>query len=169
MTGTSKIREGYTTVTPWIIVDGVAEYIPFLEQAFDAQEIEGSRMLSPDGTISHVELHIGTAIIMMFDSQPGWPPITSFMRLYVDDAEATYQKALAAGATSVTEVRSLFFGDRVGRVADPAGNIWWIQEHIEDLSPEEMGERAQDQTNIDAMQYVQSSFNAEMKRRGGSS
>jgi PhnB protein len=127
----------FLKVTPRIIVDGVAQLIPFLEKAFDAKEMEGSRMLSLDGTISHVELHIGTAIVMMFDSQPGWPPITSFMRLYVDDAEAVYQKALAAGAASVTEVTSLFFGTR-----------------------------AQDQVNIDAMQYVQSSFNDEMKRRG---
>ncbi len=61
---------------------------------------------------------------MMFDAASGWPPTPGFLRLYVDDADEVHDQAAAAGGTLVTEVTHLFFGDRVGRVRDPLGNIW---------------------------------------------
>src|SRR5919109_2381587 len=94
---------GYGTVTPWIIARGVDGLIKFLEKAFDAVEIEGSRVYSQDGIIGHVEVTIGDSIVMLFDSLPNWPDTPAFFRLYVEDADAVYQKALAAGATSVTQ------------------------------------------------------------------
>jgi hypothetical protein len=72
---------------------------------------------------------------MMFDAEPDWPPTPGFLRLYVADAGGVHRQAVAAGGTSVTEVTHLFFGDRVGRVRDPLGNLWWIQTRIEDLTP----------------------------------
>jgi hypothetical protein len=89
----------------------------------------------------------------------------SFFRLYVEDGDAVYQQALKAGATSVTEMTELFFGDRVGRVCDPWGNIWWIQERLEEVDLEEMMKRAGEQTAIEAMQYVQASLDRELSGR----
>ena len=151
---TNTVLEGYTTVTPWIISRDTSGLIDYLEQAFDAKEL--TRVLNPDGTIGHAEVRIGDAIVMMFDAKPHWPPTPAFMRVYVEDADAVQRDAIAAGGTSITEVTHLFFGDRVGRVLDPFGNLWWIQEHVEDLTQEEMEERLSDPQFAHAMEYVQS-------------
>jgi hypothetical protein len=86
------------------------------------------------------------------------------LRLYVKDSDAVCQQALKAGATSVTNMTEHFFGDRVGRVRDPFGNLWWIQTH-QAVDPEEMARRAAEQTYIDAMQYFQSSLDHELSSR----
>jgi PhnB protein len=95
---------------------------------------------------------------MGFDAKPEWPDTPAFLRLYVADADAVHRQALDAGATSVTEVTHLFWGDRVGRVRDPFGNLWWIQSRVEEVDPEEMQRRAGEQEWIDRMAYVQSSL-----------
>ena len=74
----------------------------------------------------------------------------------------------AAGGSSVTAITELFFGDRVGRVKDPAGNVWWIQTHIEDVSLEEMGTRAVQPKAAEAMREVQDSLDRELARRARS-
>ena len=91
---------------------------------------------------------------MAFDSPPGSGPTPAFIRLYVEDAEAVHRRAVEAGGTSVTEVTHLFFGDEVGRVRDPFGNLWWIQTHIEDVDEEEMGRRMTDPGFTRAVEYV---------------
>jgi PhnB protein len=148
------VPEGYTTVTPWIISRDTAQLIDYLKEAFDAEET--ARLAGRDGRIEHAEVRIGDAVVMMFDTKPGWPPTPGFLRLYVTDADAVHHKAVTAGGTSVTEVTHLFFGDRVGRVRDPLGNLWWIQTHIEDLTPQEMERRLGDPAFTKAMAYVQS-------------
>lgn len=115
-------------------------------------------MLDQDGSIVHVEVAIGNSIVMLFDSYPGWPETPAFFRLYLADAETAYQSALTAGATSVTEVTELFWGDRVGRVRDPFGNIWWLQSHVADVAQDEMRARMNEPTMIEAMKYVQQSL-----------
>ena len=147
------IPEGYGTVTPWIIGRDTAGLLAFLKQAFDAEEL--ARVPSGEGKIGHAETRIGDSIIMMFDGPDHWPATPGFMRLYVPDGEATYQQALRAGAASVTEMTHLFFGDLVGRVRDPFGNVWWIHEHIEDVDEAEAMRRLQDPEFIKAMEYVQ--------------
>jgi hypothetical protein len=102
---------------------------------------------------------------MMFDSKSEWSPTPGFLRLYVEDGDAVYRQALEAGATTVTEVTELFFGERVGRVRDPFGNIWWIQQRLENLTPEEIGKRAGEGKYTDAMQYLQSTLDRELSRR----
>jgi PhnB protein len=102
---------------------------------------------------------------MMFDALDGWPDTPAFLRLYVPDADAAYQRALAAGATPVTAVTALFFGDRVGRVRDPLGNIWWIQSHAEDVDPSEMERRSQDPAAVQALRYVETSLNTAMRQQ----
>ena len=157
------IPEGYHAVTPWIIVRGAAQLLDYVKEAFGAEEL--GRVYNQDGTIGHAEVRIGDSVVMMFDANEDWPPTPSFIRLYVEDGDAVYRRALAAGATPVTEMTALFFGDRVGRVRDPTGNIWWIQERIEDVEPAELARRAQEQPWIDAMRYLQESLDRELKSR----
>lgn len=147
------VPEGYHTVTPFIIVKGAAQLLDFTREAFGAKEL--ARVPSEDGTLGHAETKIGDAVVMMFDSKPGWPDTPSFLRLYVDDCEATYQQALKANATSVTEPTDMPWGDRVCRVKDPLGNLWWIMTRMENVSQEEIEKRYAQQEFIDAMQYVQ--------------
>jgi PhnB protein len=152
------VPDGYGTVTPWVISTDSAGLIRFLEAAVAAQETSGSRMLNADGSIAHVEVTIGGSIVMLFDSYEGWPETPAFFRLYLEDADTAYAQALAAGATSVTRVTELFWGDRVGRVRDPFGNIWWLQSHVADVPPDEMQARMTEPAMVEAMQYVQQSL-----------
>jgi PhnB protein len=148
------IPEGYHSVTPWIISRDSSRLIEFLTAAFGAEEI--ARVVGDDGSIGHAEVRIGDSVVMMFDAKPHWPDTPAFLRLYVADGDAVFDQALRAGATSVTEMTHLFWGDRVGRVRDPFGNLWWIQTRVEDISLEEMERRANEKTWLDAMEYVQS-------------
>lgn len=157
------IPEGYSTVTPWIVTRDTARLLDFMKQAFGAEEL--GRVYNEDGTIGHAEAKIGDAIVMAFDAKEEWPDTPCFLRLFVPDGDAVYQRALAAGATSVTEITSMFWGDRGGRVRDPLGNIWWIQTHVENVAPEEMEKRAREKEYLDAMQYAQGSFDREMRSR----
>jgi PhnB protein len=157
------IPEGYYTVTPWIISRDTAKLLDFVKKAFGAAEL--ARVHNEDGTIGHAEVRISDSVVMMFDAKEEWPDTPSFLRLYIEDGDAVYQQALKAGATSVTEMTNMFWGDRVGRVRDPFGNIWWIQTRIEDVDPEEMARRAQEQTYSAAMRYVQSSLDRELSSR----
>jgi uncharacterized glyoxalase superfamily protein PhnB len=127
--------------------------IEYLERAFDAQEL--SCLVDEAGVVGHAEVRIGDSVVMMFDAKPDWPPTPGIIRLYVEDADAVHRQAVEAGGTSVTEVTHLAFGDRVGRVRDPLGNLWWIQTRIEDLGEEEMARRFGEPEFIKAMEYVQ--------------
>jgi PhnB protein len=133
------VPEGYSTVTPWIISGGMAGLIEFVERAFGADEI--ARVHNQDGTIGHAEFRIGDSVVMGFDATEEWPDTPSFLRLYVEDADEVHRRALEAGATSVTGVTHLFWGDRVGRVRDPFGNLWWIQARAEESLDREFGNR----------------------------
>ncbi len=135
------IPEGFHTVTPYIVVEGVPKLIDFLKQAFEAKEI--NRHAQPDGTIMHAEVKIGDSIVMMGEARGEHKPMPSMLYLYVKDADAVYKRAVQAGATSVMEPADQFYGDRSGGVKDLCGNQWWIATHKEDVSPEEMTKRAQ--------------------------
>ncbi|XLE02063.1 VOC family protein [Streptomyces sp. 184] len=148
------VPQGYHTVTPWIISRDTVRLIDFMKRAFNAQELEC--LAGETGRIEHAEVRIGDSVVMMFDALPDWPPTPGFLRLYVQDADAAFRQAVAAGATPVTEVTHLFFGDRVGRVRDPLGNLYWIQTRVEDVSPQEMERRLGDPEFTKAMKYVQS-------------
>jgi PhnB protein len=134
------IPEGYRSVTPYLVVQGTATLIDFLKQAFDAQEL--MRMPAPDGSIMHAEVRIGDSTLMMGDARGQMKPMPSTLYLYVHDADATYKRALQAGATSTMEPADQFYGDRSAGVVDPVGNHWWIATHIEDVPPDELAERA---------------------------
>jgi uncharacterized protein YndB with AHSA1/START domain/uncharacterized glyoxalase superfamily protein PhnB len=161
--GPRRRPPGYTGVTPWIISRDTAALLDFVKKAFDASEL--ARMTDPSGAIVHAEFRIDDAIVMAFDSRSGWQATPSFLRLYVDDCDAVFQRAVAAGASAVTSPTTLSFGDRVARVADPLRNVWWIQSHLEDVTPEQMQARAADAKNVAAMSYVQESLDHFMAGR----
>ncbi|MFI9049047.1 VOC family protein [Streptomyces sp. NPDC053427] len=149
----NPIPQGYTTVTPWIISRDTVQLIDYLKRAFGAEEI--ACLANEDGSIGHAEVRMGDSVVMMFDARPEWPPTPGFLRLYVEDADAVHRQAVAAGGTSVTEVTHLAFGDRVGRVRDPQGNLYWVQTRVEELEPAEIERRLGDPEFVKAMEYVQ--------------
>jgi PhnB protein len=137
----NPIPEGFHTVTPYLVVQGVPKLLDFLKQAFDAQEI--MRMPRPDGAIMHAEVRIGDSAVMMGEAMGEHKPMPGAIYLYVADTDATYKRALQAGASSTMEPAEQFWGDRGAGVVDPVGNHWWIATHIEDVPPEELARRAE--------------------------
>jgi uncharacterized glyoxalase superfamily protein PhnB len=138
----SPIPKGYHTITPYLLIKATAQLIPFLKRAFDAKVID--RMDGPGGKVMHASLQIGDSRIMMGEAHGEWKPITSMIYLYVKDADATYKKALKAGAKSLMEPTDQFWGDRHGGVVDKWGNQWWMSTHIEELSSAEIKRRGKE-------------------------
>lgn len=152
----------YSRVDPWVISSDTDAEVAFLTTVFAGRETPGSRMLGPDGRIGHVEVELGDAVIMLFDAQPGWPPTPSHLRVYVASTRDTYNLALTAGARAVTQPTDLAFGERVARVRDPQGHLWWIHQRLEDVPAEELADRFADPSALEAMAYVQQSLISEM-------
>ena len=160
------VPENYTTVTPWIISPSSAKLIEFLKEAFDAEEIPHSRITNEEGAIIHVVVKIGNALIMLFDSRDGWPQTPSFLNLYVEDVEAVYQKSIKLGAKSVTDITGLWFGEKVCRILDPFGNLWWINQRIEEIDfnkPEEIERIASTPEAVQGIAYIQESLDEALK------
>ena len=135
----NPIPEGYGPVIPYLIVDDPGSLMDFMMAAFGAEEHE--RVPGPDGRVAHGELKIGGRMIMVGAAREGQPALPAMVHLYVEDCDAVYQRALAAGATSTHEPSNQFYGDRGGGVVDPHGITWWIATHVEDVTPEQMAER----------------------------
>jgi uncharacterized glyoxalase superfamily protein PhnB len=134
-TAVKPIREGFHSITPYLIVEGASNLVQFLEQAFGAKEL--FRVPRPGGGIMHAEVKIADSIIELADATPQYPPMPTAIHLYVSDVDAVYQSALQAGGTSAYGVVDQFYGDREGSVRDPAGNYWYIATHKWDGSPEQ--------------------------------
>ena len=140
------IPEGYHSVTPHLVCEGAADALAFYRQAFGAVEI--ARMSGPDGKIMHAELRIGDSPLMLCDAFPeygsrgplalGGSPVV--IHLYVDDADAVWERALAAGAKPLMALGDAFWGDRYGQVVDPFGHRWSIATHQRDLTPQQIQE-----------------------------
>ncbi len=142
---TSKVNpipQGYGTVTPYLIVDGVSKLIDFLKETFHAEE--RARINDKEDHVGHAEIKIGNSIVMMADSTAQYRPIPSQLYVYVDNVDDTYERAIKAGGTSEQEPTTQFYGDRTAAVKDPTGNVWWIAAHVEDISPQEMDKRMKD-------------------------
>jgi PhnB protein len=145
--GVKPIPDGYSSVTPYLIVTGAANALDYYKMAFDAQEI--MRMPGPDGKIAHAEIQIGNARLMLADESPQMghkSPQTiggsgTGLMLYVNDVDDTFQRAVSGGGKVVQEVKNQFYGDRSGTLADPFGHHWTIATHVEDVAPEEMQRR----------------------------
>jgi PhnB protein len=147
MPDVKPIPEGYPQVTPYLHVSGAAAAIEFYQSVLGAQE--RMRMPAPEGKLGHAELQLGESIIMLADEFPdmdvrgprtvGGTPVT--LHVYVDDVDAVFDAALAAGAISLRPVENQFYGDRTGQFEDPFGHRWSVATHVEDVPPEEMEKR----------------------------
>jgi PhnB protein len=144
----NPIPEGYPRVTPYLVVDGAAAAIDFYSSVLGATE--RMRMDGPDGKVGHAELEIGDSLVMLADEHPevgargprafGGSPVA--LHVYVEDADAVFERALAAGAKERRPLENQFYGDRLGAFEDPFGHEWNVATHVEDVPPEEMSKRA---------------------------
>ena len=144
----NPIPDGYPRVIPYLIVDGGTAAIDFYSSVLGATE--RMRMPAPDGKIGHAELELGDSLIMLADEFPdmdargpkamGGTPVS--LLVYVEDADAAFDRAIQAGAKSLQPVEDKFYGDRSGRFEDPFGHRWDVATHVEDVPPEEMAKRA---------------------------
>ena len=114
----------YTSVSPYLIVDGASRTIEFLTEVFGAVELR--RFPDAAGQLMHAEVRIDDTVVMLADGGGGWPAVPSHVHVYVPDVDATYQRALAAGATSVQEPVKKQDEDKRGGVKDAGGTTWWI-------------------------------------------
>jgi PhnB protein len=141
------IPSNYPQLTPSIATRDTAAAIDFYKQAFGARE--RMRLTEPGGRIGHAELEIGTGLLMLSDKYEGFNytpddadgKSTVVLHLYVEDVDATIDRAVAAGAKVTMPPTDQFYGDRSGRILDPFGHIWLISTHVEDVSVEEMKNR----------------------------
>ena len=151
------VPDGYHTVTPYLIVKGAARALDFYKKAFGATEL--MRLADPTGKVGHAEIKIGDSVVMLADEHPemgirgpqsiGGSAVS--ILLYVNNVDALFSQAVAAGAKVLRPVKDQFYGDRSGTLEDPFGHMWSISTHKEDVSPEEINRR----------------FEASMKQQGG--
>jgi PhnB protein len=133
--------EGYADVTASFVVDGADSVVDFTTQVLGARE--RFNMRTPDGKIGHAELEIGDSVIFISEASTSDQGVhmPGVVNVYVQDVDATYQKALGAGGKSLREPQTMFYGDRSAGVQDKAGNQWWFATHVEDVPPQEMEQR----------------------------
>ena len=140
MPDVKPIPDGYTAVTPYLIVADAAGFLDFLANAFRAAE--RMRVPMPEGGIGHAEVEIDGAVVMLADAAPpDFLPTNAHIHLYVKNVDTAYARALNAGATAVAEPADQFYGDRIARVTDPSGNHWSIATHVEDVDMDEIMKR----------------------------
>ncbi len=120
----SYVRPGFNNIAPYMLVAGADRFIEFLKASFAGTE--RIRVPRPDGSIMHAEVGVGNSVIELGDSNEQFVARHHFVHLYVDDADATYQRALGAGAKSVYAPADQPWGDRQGCVKDEFGNVWYI-------------------------------------------
>lgn len=144
------IPEGHRTVTPYLAIRNGAKALEFYKKAFGATE--AYKLMMPDGRLGHAEIRLGDSMVMLSDEFPeyggkapdtlGGSPVS--IHLYVEDVDAFFKRALAAGAKERKPVMDQFYGDRSGQLEDPFGHLWWVATHKEDVAPQEMQKRVQE-------------------------
>ena len=145
----NPIPKGFHTATPYLIIKDAASAMEFYKKAFGAIELEC--ISDAEGVVRHGEFKIGDSPFMFTGESAEYPewqsPISRggtpvHIYLYVEDVDAVFSQAIAAGAKELLPVKDQFYGDRSGGVTDPFGHIWYIATHKEDVSPEEIQRRA---------------------------
>ena len=141
----TPVPAGYHTATPFLTVNDGAAALDYYAKAFGASV--GEKLTTPDGRVMHAEFRIGTSMFMLGEHEnidardPKLLPRVSIY-LYVEDADAVFGRAIAAGAKEVSPLRDQFYGNREGGVEDPSGIVWWIATRIAELDPAEIERRA---------------------------
>lgn len=145
------IPSGREGVSPYLCVSDAARAIEFYKAVFGAREL--MRLTEPSGKVGHAELEISGRVLQLADEYPelgvksptaiGGSPVT--LTLYVPDVDRVAEAFLAHGGREVRALADQFYGDRGGKFSDPFGHIWWISTHTEDLTPEQLQERAKQQ------------------------
>jgi PhnB protein len=141
--------KGYHTVTPSLFVAGAAKALEFYKKALGAEEL--MRFEGPDGKIMHAEFKVGDSIVMLADEMPeyggkspksiGGTPVSFFV--YGENVDAAWKRAVDAGAKEIQPLADQFWGDRTGCLEDPFGHHWWLAQHVEDLTPEQIRKNAE--------------------------
>ena len=131
---------GRSVVSVYLVVPDAMRVVDFAKTVFDARALREPLFYS-DGSLWNIELDIGGSTIMLGEARDGMQR-PGFLYVHVEDCDATYERALAAGAKPILPPRDQFYGDRDGGVEDVAGNWWWIATHKEDLSKAEIERRA---------------------------
>ena len=124
------IPDGFQTITPYFFCDEPLAFATFLEQAFDG--VETGRTQREDGTIANMMVRVGTVTLMISQADKNYPAMQTALYIYVDNADESMARALAAGAALEMDVMDMSYGDRQGGVRDTAGNIWWISQRLTD-------------------------------------
>ena len=159
----STAPAGYTTVAPWVVTPDTGKLLDFVTKVFEGVEL--GRVPLADGSIGHAEIRVGDTIVLAFDRRADWPAMPSLLRVFVPDADAAIERAVAAGARVVTASATHAFGQRGGRVRDPFGNIWWISAVVEDV-PVEVGlRRLAEPRYAEAMREAQETLDRELSGR----
>lgn len=143
-TTAKPIPEGWHSITPHLVCAGAADAIAFYEKAFGAVEL--MRLNGPGGQLMHASLRIGDSTLMLVDENPAWgalgpkslkgSPVT--IHLFVENVDASVERAVAAGATVTMAPADMFWGDRYGVLEDPFGHKWSVATHLRDLSADEI-------------------------------
>jgi len=134
------IPDGFHTVTPYLLVPDTQAQLEFIIHALGGSEVYAMR--TPDGTLMHAEVQLGSSKVMMGQATGEYPPMPTMLYLYVADVDAAYQQAVGAGGESLQEPKDEFYGDRTAAVEDVNGNKWYLATHVENVSEEEMEKRA---------------------------
>lgn len=142
------VPAGYTTLTPYLVVDGGARAVDFYTRAFGATVTTRNDL--PDGRVAHAELDLGRGRFQLSDPMPehglvapagAGAPVTHSYVLYCADVDAVWRAAVDAGATPREEPSTFVTGDRFGAVVDPFGHRWAIMTRVEDVPPDEAQRR----------------------------
>lgn len=144
------IPEGYTSLTPFLCIDGAAAAIDFYISVFGATLVD--RMDGPNGTVAHAELDFGHGRLQLSDPNEAYhleapaagPSVTHSVALYCEDTDAVVARAEKAGATIREPAQTFVTGDRFASILDPFGQRWTVMTRVEDVSPEERDRRMAD-------------------------
>ncbi len=140
MSDVQPIPDGYTAITPYLVVEGAIGYIEFLANAFGA--VERMRLPMSEDLLAHAEVTIDGAVVMISDAfPPDSPAQSAHLYLYVEDVDGAYARAVSAGATGNAEPEDQFHGERMANVTDPHGVHWTIATHIEDVDMDTVMQR----------------------------
>lgn len=135
----SPVPQGYPRLSPYLVVDDPDVAIRFMREVLGGEEVR--RSMDANGRVMHAEIRVADTLVMVGGASEQWPVIPGALHVYLEDVDAAYARALAAGATSLTPPTLQPYGDRSAYVRDAAGTTWFLSTHVEDVSDEEIRRR----------------------------